>query len=62
MSIGPLNNGSSAIAVYDFGCDFVGCEIDEDYYDAARKRFENHKLQGKLVFEYHSEDILGMIK
>ena len=51
MSIGPLNNASSAIAAYDFGCDFVGCEIDEDYYDAARKRFENHKLQGKLVFE-----------
>lgn len=43
-----LGSGSSAIACYDFGCDFVGCEIDEDYYRDARKRFENHKLQGKL--------------
>ena len=43
-----LGSGSSAIAAYDFGCDFVGCEIDKDYYDAAVKRFENHKLQMKL--------------
>lgn len=43
-----LGSGSSAIAAYDFGCDFVGCEIDKDYYDAAVKRFENYKLQMKL--------------
>jgi site-specific DNA-methyltransferase (adenine-specific) len=46
-----LGSGSSAIATYDFGCDFVGCEIDKEYYDAACKRFDNHKLQGKLVFD-----------
>lgn len=28
--------------------DFVGCEIDKEYFDAAVKRFENHKLQMKL--------------
>lgn len=43
-----LGSGSSAIAAYDFGCDFVGCEIDKDYYDAAVKRFEIHKMQQKL--------------
>lgn len=43
-----LGSGSSAIAAYDFGCDFVGCEIDKEYYDAAVKRFEIHKMQQKL--------------
>lgn len=45
-----LGSGSSAIAAYDFGCDFVGMEIDKDYYDAAVKRFENHKLQQTINF------------
>ena len=45
-----LGSGSSAIAAYDFGCDFVGCEIDKDYYEAALKRFETYKLQAKLQF------------
>lgn len=43
-----LGSGSSAIAAYDFGCDFVGCEIDKEYYDAAVKRFNTHKMQQKL--------------
>jgi len=43
-----LGSGSSAIAAYDFGCDFVGCEIDKDYFDAAVKRFEIHKMQKTL--------------
>lgn len=44
-----LGSGSSAIACYDFGtAEFVGCEIDKDYYDSAVKRFEIHKLQQKL--------------
>ena len=49
-----LGSGSSAIAAYDFGCDFVGCEIDKEYYDAAIKRFENHKMQKQLIFEDHA--------
>ena len=41
-----LGSASSAIAAYDFGiAEFVGTEIDKDYFDAAVKRFENHKLQ-----------------
>lgn len=43
-----LGSGSSAIAAHDYGFDFVGCELDKDYYDAAVKRFNNHKLQTKL--------------
>ena len=46
-----LGSGSSAIAAYDFGiAEFVGCEIDKEYYDAAVKRFETYKLQAKLQF------------
>jgi site-specific DNA-methyltransferase (adenine-specific) len=45
-----LGSGSSAIAAYDFGCDFVGCEIDNEYYDSARKRFETHKMQKQIIF------------
>ena len=43
-----LGSGSIAIACWDMGLDLVGCEIDKDYYDAAVKRFENHKRQLQL--------------
>ncbi len=36
---------SSAIAAHYFGCDFVGCEIDKDYYDAAMERFDRETRQ-----------------
>ena len=40
-----LGSGSSAIAAHYFGCDFVGCEIDEDYFQAAKARFEKETRQ-----------------
>ena len=43
-----LGSGSSAIAAYNLGFDFVGTELDADYYAAASKRFEQHKAQGSL--------------
>jgi len=43
-----LGSGSSAIAAYYFGCDFVGCEIDEDYYIASRERLEKETKQTQL--------------
>lgn len=46
-----LGSGSSAIAAHYFGCDFVGCEIDKDYYQAAWKRFQNETAQGAFEFE-----------
>jgi len=45
-----LGSGSSAIAAHYFGCDFVGCEIDKDYFEAAQKRFEKETRQ--LVLNY----------
>jgi len=44
-----LGSGSSAIAAWEFKCaEFIGCEIDKDYFDAAVKRFNNHVMQQKL--------------
>lgn len=43
-----LGSGSSAIAAHYFGCDFVGIEIDEDYYNAAKERFDNETRQESL--------------
>ena len=35
-----LGSASSAIAAHYFGVDFVGCELDKDYFDAAKARFD----------------------
>jgi len=40
-----LGSGSSAIAAHYFGCDFVGCEIDKEYFDAMMKRFKRETSQ-----------------
>lgn len=40
-----LGSGSSAIAAHYAGFDFVGCELDKDYYEAACKRFERETAQ-----------------
>jgi len=44
-----LGSGSSAIAAHQMGFDFVGCELDKDYYDAACKRFKEQTAQLKLL-------------
>lgn len=40
-----LGSGSSAIAAHQMGFDFVGCELDKDYYEAACKRFKEQTAQ-----------------
>jgi site-specific DNA-methyltransferase (adenine-specific) len=40
-----LGSGSSAIAAHYFGVDFVGCELDADYYKAACERFDRETRQ-----------------
>lgn len=40
-----LGSGSSAIAAHYGGFEFVGCELDEDYYKAACKRFDAETAQ-----------------
>lgn len=43
-----LGSGSSRIAAYDAGLDFVGCEIDEDYFNAQDQRFLRHIEQTRI--------------
>ena len=43
-----LGSGSSAIAAHKAGYDFWGYEIDKDYFNAAKKRFENHERQIRM--------------
>lgn len=43
-----LGSGSSAIAAHYAGFEFVGIELDDDYYKAACKRFENETAQETL--------------
>jgi site-specific DNA-methyltransferase (adenine-specific) len=43
-----LGSGSSRIAAHKAGLDFVGCEIDKEYFDASVKRYEDYKLQLRL--------------
>lgn len=40
-----LGSGSSAIAAHYGGFEFVGIELDEDYYKAARERFDRETAQ-----------------
>lgn len=46
-----LGSGSSRIAAEIMGFDFVGCEIDREYFEAQEKRFKLHLSQPRLNFE-----------
>jgi len=39
---------SSRLAAFDLDMNYVGCELDKDYFDAGNKRFENFKAQLKM--------------
>jgi site-specific DNA-methyltransferase (adenine-specific) len=43
-----LGSGSIAIACYNLGFELTGYEIDKEYFEAAKKRIEQHKQQGRL--------------
>jgi len=40
-----LGSGSSRIAAYNAGLDFVGYEIDKTYFDQEEERFKKHTAQ-----------------
>jgi site-specific DNA-methyltransferase (adenine-specific) len=40
-----LGSGSSRIAAHDMGFDFVGCELDREYFDKAEHRYQEHIKQ-----------------
>ena len=43
-----MGSGSSAIACNNLGFEYVGCELDEDYYNAACERIAKHAQQERL--------------
>jgi len=43
-----LGSGSSRIAAHKLGFEFVGCEIDKDYFEAQEKRFKLETMQQSL--------------
>lgn len=49
-----LGSGSSRIAAYKMGLDFVGCEIDPDYFKAQEERFQAYISQTSL---FHQEEL-----
>lgn len=46
-----LGSGSSRIAAYDLGLDFVGCEIDKEYFDKQESRFAAYAAQTSLFID-----------
>lgn len=46
-----LGSGSSRIAAYDLGLDFVGCELDPVYFKLQEERFEKHTSQMNLFVD-----------
>ena len=46
-----LGSGSSRIAAHRLGFDFVGIEIDKEYFDASVERFERECKQQPTIFD-----------
>ena len=43
-----MGSATTAMACAALNRNFVGCEIDKEYYEAAKRRFDVHKMQQKL--------------
>ena len=43
-----LGSASSRIACHNLKFDFVGCELDKDYFDQAQQRYQEHIRQDTL--------------
>lgn len=46
-----MGSGSTGCAAVAMGRDFVGCELDERYFDIACKRIEDAQRQGDMFIE-----------
>jgi site-specific DNA-methyltransferase (adenine-specific) len=40
-----MGSGTTAVACIDLGYDFIGVEINKDYYDIARRRINANGLE-----------------
>ena len=43
-----MGSGSSRIAAYNMGFDYVGCEINKDYFEKEEERFKEYSAQLNL--------------
>ena len=43
-----MGSGSSRIAAYNMGFDYVGCEINKDHFEKEEERFKEHSAQLNL--------------
>lgn len=43
-----FGSGSSRIAAHRLGFDYVGCELDKEYFDKSCERFKNETMQLRL--------------
>jgi len=50
-----VGSASSLIACYEYGFDFIGFEIDKDYYEAAQKRLQAVMSQISMFREVRHE-------
>ena len=48
-----VDSASSLVACYEYGFDFIGFEIDKDYYEAAQKRLQAVMSQVSMFREVH---------
>ena len=55
-----LGSGSSAIAANNLGFEFVGCELDADYFAAACQRIENAQRQVSLFDPQPKQEQIGL--
>jgi len=47
-----VGSASSLIACYDMGFEYLGFELDEDYFKMATERLEKHKSQMNLFLDF----------
>mgnify|MGYP001076973554 CR=1 FL=1 len=47
-----VGSASSLIACYDMGFEYLGFELDPDYYDMATRRLEKHQSQLNLLIDF----------
>ncbi len=52
-----VGSGSSRIACYDMGFDYVGCELDSDYWQAQEKRYQDYIEQQSLFSQDEIQEL-----
>lgn len=57
-----LGSGSSRVAAYDAGLDFVGFEIEPYYFEAQEERFQKHISQTNLFLDFEQREMPSVRK